>query len=64
MEEVVDFICAAQMARQFDEFFAEPDKKEVISFKSLKEPKTPIKLILNYPSGRLMRQLELSASKS
>ncbi|KAG7550732.1 Ubiquitin-associated domain [Arabidopsis thaliana x Arabidopsis arenosa] len=28
VEEVVDFICAAQMARQFDEFFAEPDRRE------------------------------------
>ncbi|XP_010492372.1 PREDICTED: DNA (cytosine-5)-methyltransferase DRM1-like isoform X3 [Camelina sativa] len=31
VEEVVDFICAAQMARQFDEFFAEQDKKELIT---------------------------------
>ncbi|CAD5331762.1 unnamed protein product [Arabidopsis thaliana] len=31
MEEVVDFICAAQMARQFDEIYAEPDKKELMN---------------------------------
>jgi len=35
MEEVVDFICAAQMARQFDEIYAEPDKKEVITLSLL-----------------------------
>ncbi|XP_019100555.1 PREDICTED: DNA (cytosine-5)-methyltransferase DRM1-like isoform X2 [Camelina sativa] len=31
VEEVVNYICAAQMARQFDDFFAQQDKKELIT---------------------------------
>ena len=37
MAEVVDFIFAAQMARQLDEFWAAPDEQEVISLSPLEE---------------------------
>ena len=44
MAEVVDFIFAAQMARQLDEFWAASDEQEVISLSHLEELKTPINL--------------------
>ena len=44
MAEVVDFIFAAQMARQLKEFWVAPDEQEVISLSPLEELKTPINL--------------------